>query len=85
MLKILSFSGAHCAPCKAQLPVNKQVKEETGVDINFYYLDDHESEFDKHGIRSIPTLIFLKNGVEILRKVGIVPKQTLIDLIKQNQ
>ena len=85
MLKLLSFKSKTCPPCRAQAPVNQQVKEETGVNFSVYDLDEHEAEFDKYAIRSIPTLIFLKNDVEILRKVGIVPKQTLIDLINENK
>ncbi len=85
MLKLLFFKTQGCKPCSAFLPVAKQVAEEILIELLIYNLDDHEAIFDKYNIRAAPTLIFLKNDVEILRKVGIVPKQVLIDLINENK
>ena len=62
-----------------------EVVEATGIHLLSYNIDDHEDMFTKYNIRAAPTLILLKNDVEILRKVGIVPKQTLIELINQNK
>jgi len=85
MLKLLKFSTTGCRPCYLMQPVVKEAVAETGIELLSYNLDDHESEFDKYNIRAAPTLIFLKNEVEVLRKVGIVSKQVLIDLINQNK
>ena len=40
------------------------------------------SGFVKYGVRSIPTIIFLKNGEVVDKSVGAVPKQTLIDKLE---
>jgi thioredoxin 1 len=85
MIKLLKFSTAGCKPCLVMKNVVREAVTETGIELVSYNLDDHESEFTKFNIRAAPTLIFLKNNVEILRKVGIVPKQTLIELINQNK
>jgi thiol-disulfide isomerase/thioredoxin len=85
MLKLLKFSSPGCQPCIALARYLPEVIKETGVELVSYNLDDHESIFDKYNIRAAPTLIFLKDNVEILRKVGIVPKQTLIELINVNK
>jgi len=85
MLKLLKFSSPNCPPCILLGKYLPEVIKETGIELVSYNLNDHESEFDKYNIRAAPTLIFLKNEVEILRKVGIVPKQVLIDLINENK
>lgn len=85
MIKLLKFSTAGCKPCQAMKNVVREAVAETGIELISYNLDDHESEFAKFNIRAAPTLVFLKNEAEILRKVGIVPKQTLIDLINANK
>jgi thioredoxin 1 len=85
MFKLLKFSTAGCKPCQAMKNVVREAVTETGIELISYNLDDHESIFDQYNVRAAPTLIFLKNNVEILRKVGIVPKQALIELINQNK
>lgn len=85
MLKLLKFSTTGCRPCFLMKPVVSEAVAETGIELYSYNIDEHESEFTKYNIRAAPTLIFLKNDVEILRKVGIVQKQTLIDLINENK
>ncbi|PZE22236.1 thioredoxin family protein [Paenibacillus xerothermodurans] len=54
--------------------VSKVAEQEAGVD--FYYVDvDQSSELaDRFGIRSIPTLVLIKEGKETNRSVGFIPE-----------
>jgi thioredoxin-related protein len=61
----------------------QQAKDETGIEITSYDADEQESEFDRYSVRSVPTLIFLNNELEIGRKVGLIQKDELIRLIEE--
>ena len=37
----------------------------------------------RFGIMSIPTVVFLKNGKEIERKVGVLPPETFAAVLEQ--
>ncbi len=76
------FSAFWCGPCKGLKPIMEELKNEY-QNINFQTIDvDDESELAiNYGVRSIPTVIFEKGGIEVSRQVGIKSKQTYVDLI----
>jgi len=83
MIKILKFSASWCRPCTMMKSIIQQAKDETGIEITSYDADEQESEFDRYSVRSVPTLIFLNNELEIGRKVGLIQKDELIRLIEE--
>jgi thioredoxin 1 len=71
---ILQFSAMWCGPCKMLTPVMLKLSEENAdKDIRIGKVNvDSSSEIGvKYGVRSIPTLVFLKDGVEVERTVGV--------------
>jgi len=61
---LVDFWAEWCGPCKALAPVLDEVAGEMGdkakiVKVN---VDENSEIAQKYGIRSIPTLIFFKNG-----------------------
>lgn len=68
MMKIIKFEGSYCGPCKAltSLLGGSDLPIET-IDIQ----KDVETTM-KYNIRSVPTLVFIKDGVEVDRIVGLV-------------
>lgn len=72
MLHLLKFSANWCGPCKVMKPAWEAVKLKF-PDVIFEEVDienDQLSLSNKYNVSSIPTIIFLKNGVETLRVVG---------------
>jgi thioredoxin 1 len=49
---------------------------EQEADVGFYYIDvDQSPEIaSQFGVRSIPTLVLIKNGEETNRSVGFIPE-----------
>ena len=46
---------------------------------------DQDPELARHfGVMSIPTVVFLKGGREIARKVGVMPEAVYDGLIQEN-
>lgn len=73
IVKLLKFYTPTCAPCKALAFILDKVKE-TEKDVIFEDIDVSElmEEANKFNVRTVPTLIILKDGVEQERLVGIV-------------
>jgi thioredoxin 1 len=77
MLTIYRYTADWCGPCKMMAPVieklvNDYSSEDSGVQILSLDVDDlyNKEQAGKHGVRSIPTLVFEKDGVEVDRTVG---------------
>jgi thioredoxin 1 len=84
MISILYFSTPTCAPCKMFKPVVQQVSQETGVNVNYIDAQSNQAMASAYSVTSVPTLVFLKNGTQIDRYTGVLPKQLLVNKIKQH-
>ena len=79
-LTVLQFSAEWCGPCKMLTPIMLKLSEEnTEKDVTIGKVNvDASSEIGvKYGVRNIPTLVFLKDGVEVDRTVGVQTKDSL--------
>ena len=67
-LEVLKFSASWCGPCRVLAQTLKDVDGITNIDIE----KDQETA-RKYGIRSVPTMVFLKDGKEVHRQSGSMP------------
>lgn len=67
MIEILKFSAAWCGPCRVLSSILKDVEGITNVDI-----DQQKDLAIKHNVRSVPTIIFLKDGEQVERTTGVI-------------
>lgn len=81
-ITILKFSASWCGPCKKLQTYLPEVIKETGIEVHSYDFDENEKKFNEYSIRSVPVLIFMKNELEVGRKIGLVSKADLIGLIE---
>jgi len=77
MKKILYFTAAWCAPCKALSPVMDSLQGQ----INFDKIDvDTNTDLSaQYGVRGVPSLVLVENGNEIGRLVGAQTKETILN------
>ena len=84
-LVLVDFYADWCGPCKMLAPIIHEIKEELSDKVYVIKLNvDNEEELsNKFNIYSIPTLVLIKDGKEIDRKVGYNTKQILVDWINR--
>ena len=73
---VVDFWAEWCGPCKMISPVVSQLAEEYDgkIIVGKCNVEEAEDVAAMMGIRNIPTLIFFKNGQEVVRHVGAVNK-----------
>ena len=78
-LIVVDCWAAWCAPCRAIAPVVEELAKEYSGKVVFGKLnvDDNPETAEKFSIRAIPTLLVMKNGSEVDRIVGVLPKNQL--------
>lgn len=81
---LVDFFATWCGPCKMQSPVLEELKEDRS-DVKVVKIDvDQETEIAReYGVMSIPTLILFKDGKEIAKNVGFMPKELLVQWINE--
>lgn len=81
---LIDFWASWCGPCKMMGPIVDQIAEEMGTSAKVCKINiDEQRDFaTKYDVMSIPTFILIKDGKEVKRLVGAMPKEELSRLFE---
>jgi thioredoxin 1 len=85
-LALIDFWASWCGPCKALAPTIKELaKDYTGrVLVGKLDVDENPRTAERFQVASIPTVLVMKDGCEVDRIVGCVPKKYIESAITKH-
>ena len=83
-LVVIDFWAAWCGPCRMLGPIIDELSADN-ADVVIGKLDvtTNQETAQDYGVTSIPSIIFIKNGKEVERVRGVMPKAVLQNKINE--
>lgn len=83
---LIDFFATWCGPCKALAPILVDVKKELEDTISIIKVDvDKNQEIAAHfKVKGVPTLLLFQKGKMLWRQSGVISKNEIITIVKQN-
>lgn len=87
MINVIYFSAPWCGPCKMFGPVMERIAEHFSdndlVEITKVNADEDPETTTLHNIRSIPALVYLKDGETVYQTIGAKQQTEVIEKINE--
>ena len=83
-LVMIDFWAAWCGPCRAVAPVLDELSAAHDVPVLKVNVDENPGLAARYGIRSIPTILFVKDGEVVDHVVGAAPKAAFEKVIAKH-
>jgi thioredoxin 1 len=85
MLVIKRYTASWCQPCKQLAPVFEQLQQEiTEATFQTIDIDQNREGAIAAGISAVPTVILEKDGTQVYRFSGVLPKSVIAGVIKKH-
>jgi len=84
-LTMVDFWAVWCGPCRMVAPIVEQLAEDYAgqVTVGKLDVDNNQRSASQFNVRSIPTILFFKDGKVVDQVIGAVPRPALESKIKQ--
>ena len=79
---LIDFYADWCGPCQMLAPIVEEVANENkNIKVCRINVDDNQELAMKYEVMSIPTLVVIKEGKEIKRKIGLISKDEISEML----
>jgi thioredoxin 1 len=76
MITVKHYTASWCMPCKQLKPIMSEILlKRPNVNYKLIDVDNDPDEASMYGVRGVPTVIFMKDGVEVNRITGLVSRK----------
>lgn len=83
-ITLIKFWAPWCSPCKAMYPIVESVVENCSLHLKSINIDEDPNSAVEYGIRSIPTLVLLKDGVPSGKLIGTHSSKEIEKFLTEN-
>ena len=86
-LTMVDFWAAWCGPCRMVSPIIEELAEEygdEGLTVGKLDVDANPKVTIRFAVRSIPSILFFKDGQHVDTVVGAVPRPTLVAKVQEH-
>ncbi len=83
---LVDFWASWCGPCKMLAPIIEELgaQYEGKVAVAKVDVDEEQDLAVQYGVMNIPTVVLFKDGQEVNRLVGLLPKESFAEMIDQH-
>lgn len=83
-VSVVDFWAEWCGPCRMITPIIEELSKDFDgkATIGKLNVDDNPNVSMKYGIRSIPTILFIKDGEVVDKQVGVTTKQAMVQKLE---
>lgn len=85
-VSLIDFNAVWCGPCRMMEPVleNLSTKYEDSMGVYAVDVDENNDLAFKFNVESIPTIVIIKNGVEVERVIGAHSEDEMISIVDKH-
>ena len=80
---ILDFWAGWCGPCQMLTPIIDEIANESGnqIKVGKVNIDEENELASQFNVMSIPTILAIKDGEVIDKKVGVQAKEAIVGMV----
>ena len=87
MIVVKKFYAVWCSPCRTLAPIFKEVASLISrKDVKFEEIDVDTSvaEAEHYKVKSVPTIVVIKDGFVVDRVVGLISRDALFNIVNKH-